>query len=143
MAERPDRGAHPWRPSQLSRSPKSSEYFVDLVHGSVRTSFPDADGHDVIQERVLLGRGLEFGQRSEVIARRIDDGSEVERGDDIGRAVAQPLESHVYQLVIVGLERDAQIELLNAVGAQQEPIAAAGQNRATKSRAFEIASRDR
>jgi DNA-binding transcriptional LysR family regulator len=55
----------------------------------------------------------------------------------------QPLKGHLNQCMIVGLERDAQVELQNAVGAQQQPVTSARQNLAAKSRPFEVASRDR
>src|SRR5262249_20121581 len=121
----------------------TSEYLVDPVNCSVRTSFTDTDGDDAIQECVLFRRGFEPRHRSEIVARGIDDLSTAESGDRIGRAMSQPLKRHLNQRVIVGLERDAQVELQSAVGAEQQPVASARQNLAAKSWTFELASRDR
>ena len=49
---------------------------------------------------------------------------------------------HVNQGAVVSLERDAQIELENAVGAQQRPVTSAGQDHAAEPRAFEGATRN-
>jgi hypothetical protein len=45
--------------------------------------------------------------------------------------------------MIVGLQRDAQVQLQDAVGSQQQPITSSRQNLPAKPRPFEIASRDR
>ena len=58
-------------------------------------------------------------------------------------AVTQSLKGHIDQRMIVCLQRDAQIQLQDAVGAQQQPIASPRQNPPAKPRAFEVTSRDR
>src|SRR4029077_4260684 len=108
------------------RSPAmSSQDLLDSVHRSFGASFPNTDADNAIQERVGLRRGLESRQRSEVVA------------------VTQPLKGHVNQRTIVCLERDAQVQLQNAVGAQQQPVISSRQNLAAQPRAVEVASRDR
>src|SRR5262249_28290943 len=121
----------------------SSEYFVDPMNRSARTRFTNSDSDDAIQECVFLCRGFEPRYRSKVVARRIDDLSTAERSDDFRRAMAQPLKRHLNQRVIVGLERDTQVELENAVGAEQQPVTAARQDLAAQSRAFEVAPNNR
>src|SRR2546426_12452376 len=75
--------------------------------------------------RSAFRRGLESRQRSKV------------------GAMTQPLKRHVDQRVIVGLQRDAQVQLQNAVGAQQQPVASTRQNLDAQPGAFEDAARDR
>src|SRR5262249_40270883 len=113
----------------------SSQYLVNLVNRSVRTGFTNADRDDAIQECVFLGRGLQSRQRSKVIAGGIDGFSTAERRNCSRRPVAQPLKPHINQRMIVSLERNAQVELQNAVGAQQQPVPTPRQNLAAESRA--------
>jgi len=54
-------------------------------------------------------------ERAKVVARAIDDLSTAERGNHLGRAMTQTLKRHVDQRVVVGLERDAQVQLQNVV----------------------------
>src|SRR5438309_10819627 len=96
-----------------------SQDLVDPVHRSARASFTDTDADDAIQECVCFRRGLEPRQRSKVVARGVDDLSTAEGGNGVSRAMAQPLKGHVDQRMIVRLQRDAQVQLENAVGAQQ------------------------
>src|SRR4029077_13973959 len=94
-------------------------------HRSFGESFTNTDADDAIQECVGFRRGLESWQRSKVVA------------------MTQPLKGHVDQRMIVGLQRDAQVQLQNAVGAQQQPVISSRQNLAAQPRAFKVASRDR
>jgi len=50
---------------------------------------------------------------------------------------------HADQGPIVGLERDAQVELENGVGPQQGPVTSARQDPTAQPRAFEGSARDR
>src|SRR2546422_8440979 len=113
----------------------SSEDLVDPVHRSARARLPNTDGDDAIQERVCFRRGLEPRQGSKVVARGVDDLSTAEGGNSVSRAMAQPLKGHVDQRMIVRLQRDAQVQLENAVGAQQQPVASSRQHLAAQPRA--------
>src|SRR5882762_133143 len=103
----------------------SSQDLVDPVHRAVGASFTNTDAEDAIQERVGFRRGLVSRQRSEV------------------GIMTQPLKGHVDQRMIVCFQRDAQVQLQDAVGAQQQPVASSWQNLAAQPRAFEVPSRDR
>src|SRR5712664_3448475 len=118
-----DRSMRPWYWSHDDST--ASQDLVDPVHRSVRASFTNTDADNAIQEGVWFRRGLESRQRSKVVA------------------MTQPLKSHVDQRMIVCLQRNAQVQLHYAVGAQQQPVASSRQNLAAQPRAFEIASRDR
>src|SRR5882762_3937087 len=82
----------------------SSQDLVDPVHRSVRASFTNTDSDDAIQEGVWFRRGLESRQRSKV------------------GVMPQPLKRHVDQCMVVCLQRNAQVQLQYAVGAQQQPV---------------------
>src|SRR5438132_2370685 len=120
-----------------------SQDLVDPVHRSARTSFTDTDADDAIQECVCFRRGLELRQRSKVVARGVDDLSTAEGGNGVSRAMTQPLKGHVDERMIVCLQRDAQVQLENTVGAQQQPVTSSRQNLAAQPRAFEVPSCDR
>src|SRR5258708_38526655 len=62
------------------------------------------------------------------------DLSTTEGCDHVRRGITYSLKRHVDQRVIIRLQRDTQVELLNAVGAQQQPVASSGQNLAAKLR---------
>src|SRR3989442_1296191 len=121
----------------------SSEDLVDPVHCSARARLTNTDGDDAIQECVRFRRGLEPRQGSKVVARGVDAPSAAEGGNSVGRAMTQPLKGHVDQRTVVCLQRDAQVQLENAVGAQQQPVTSSRKNRAAQPRAFEVPSRDR
>src|SRR5437762_2402320 len=93
----------------------SSQDLVDSVHRSVGASFANTNGDDAIQECVCFRRRLESRHCSKVVTRWIDDLPTAERGDHVRRAVTQPLKGHIDQRMIVGLQRDAQIQLQDAV----------------------------
>src|SRR6185369_4441 len=119
-----------------------SQDLVDPVHRAVRARLADADGDDAIQECVRLRRSLEPRYRPEVVARGIDDLSAPEGGDRVRGAVTQPLERHVDQRMVVRLQRDAQVQLQDAVRAEEEPVPSSGQDLAAQARSFEVAARD-
>src|SRR5205807_7631803 len=96
----------------------ASHDLVDPVHCSARTRLTNTDGDDAIQERVCFRRSLEPRQGSKVVARGVDDLSTAEGGNGVSRAMTQPLKGHVDQRMIVCLQRDAQVQLENTVGAQ-------------------------
>src|SRR5258708_20379166 len=57
--------------------------------------------------------------------------------------MAQALKRHVNRRMVVCLQRDAQVQFENTVGALQQPVTSARQNLPAKSRAFEVAANDR
>src|SRR2546426_1659078 len=57
--------------------------------------------------------------------------------------VTDPLERHVNEGAVVGLEREAQVELDHAVSPEERPITAAGQHLSAQPRALEVAARYR
>ena len=99
-------------------------------------------GEEAIQERVLRVPGLEAGRGPEVVGRGVDALAARERRDHFRRAVTKPEGRHVDEGAVVGLECDAQVELEDAVGSEERPIAATGQHLAAKPRALEVAARD-
>src|ERR1700734_4327185 len=88
-----------------------SEDLLDDVHGPAPADPAAPDREEPVQERVLRRRGLEPRQRPEVGRRRIAGICAPGRGRLVGRVVAETLEGHVDQRPVVGLERDAQVEL--------------------------------
>src|SRR5260221_6381087 len=57
--------------------------------------------------------------------------------------MAHALKRHVNRRMVVCLQRDAQVQFENTVGALQQPVTSARQNLPAKSRAFEVAANDR
>lgn len=81
----------------------------------VRTDLPGADGEQPVQEGVSGFGSLEARQRTKV-------------GSSWRSVVTDALERHVDEGAVVGLERDAEVELDDAVGASDRPIIAARQS---------------
>src|ERR1700681_2342628 len=89
--------------------PTSSENLLDGVDRPVSMTFPNTHREQAIEERVLRRGRLEARQRAEIVV----------------RVVAHAGERHVDQRTVVGLERDAEIELARSVGRRGHPIGAA------------------
>src|SRR5579862_3237913 len=95
----------PKSPRRITTNPESpipnqtsSQKFLDDVHRSIRSNLADADGDQPVEERVLRRGGLEARHRSEIAVRVVSDAAE----------------RHVNQRAVVGLQRDAQVELEDA-----------------------------
>src|SRR5258706_5874072 len=125
------------------REGRKSQYFVDLMNRPIGRSFTSTDGDDAIQEGICFRRCFESRHRSKVVAGGINDLSTAEGGDYVGRAMAHALKRHVNRRMVVCLQRDAQVQFENTVGALQQPVTSARQNLPAKSRAFEVAANDR
>src|SRR3989442_119109 len=82
------------------------------------------NGEQPVQEGVFRFPGLETRQRSKV-------------GSSRRPVVTDPLERHVNEGAVVGLKRDAQVELDDAVRAFERPIVAPRQHLAAKPVPFE------
>ena len=104
---------------------------------------PLDDGEQAVQERVLRVPGLETGRGAEVVGRRVDGLAARERRDHLRRPVTKPERRHVDERAVVGLEREAQVELEDAVAPEQRPVTAPGQHLAAQPRALEVPARDR
>ena len=57
--------------------------------------------------------------------------------------MTKPERGHVDEGAVVGLERDAQVELEDAVSPQQRPVTATGKHLSAQPRALEVAARYR
>src|SRR5260370_10937655 len=90
--------------------------------------FASTDGDDAIQEGICLRRCFESRHSSKVVAGGINDLSRAEGSDSVGRAMAHALKRHVNRRMVVRLQRDAQVQFENTVGALQQPVASARQN---------------
>ena len=83
-----------------------------------------------------------LGSVSKVVARGINDLATAEGGDGVRRAMTQPLERQIDQRLVVRLQRDAQIELQNAIAPREGPVHSARQDLAAQPRTIEGAARD-
>src|SRR5262249_49857724 len=108
---------------------RASEDLLDQVDGPVGADYATADGEELVQKRVRRRRGLEAWQRPEV-------------GGAGSGVVANAFERHVDERPIVGLERDAEIELEDAVRALDRPVVAAGEDLAAEALSLERAAGD-
>src|SRR4026209_1327618 len=96
-------------------SPSSKNLFDD-VNRTLGANLSDADRKKTIEERVLRRRGLETWQRSEIVV----------------RIIAHARECHVNRGAVVCPERDPQVEPEGSVGKTFDPVAAAGEDPASK-----------
>src|SRR5437899_12352005 len=95
---------HWFVPQVQNTFPDQEQSLQDLVDGvdrSVGTDFTNTNGNDSIQICVSFCRGFESRERSKIIARGIDRFFTVERGDDIGRAMAWSLKRPVDKCIYV------------------------------------------
>src|SRR5450432_3227677 len=83
-------------------------------------------GEQAIEERVLRVPRLEPGRAPEVVRRGIDGLAPRERRDHFGRPVTKPERRHVDEGAVVGLEREAQVELEDAVTPEERPVTPPG-----------------
>src|SRR3981189_901652 len=112
----------------LSECP--SKDLFDQVNRPVSTNLPSSDGEQPVQEGVFRFGSLEMRHRAKV-------------GSSWRSVVPDALERHVDERAIVGLERDAEVELSDAVRAFDCPVVAAWEHLAEKPVTFERASGDR
>jgi hypothetical protein len=101
------------------------------------------DGKESIQERVPGMRGFETWRGPKVVGGRIHAFAARKCGDDFRGPVAKPERRHLDQGAVLGLEREAKVELQNSVRSQERPVRPAGQHLSAQPRAFEVAARDR
>ena len=117
--------------------------FVDRVDRSARAAISGRESDQSVQERILGRARFEPRRGPKVVRGRVDGLTTRKRGQHFRRAVTEAEGRHVNQGAVVSLERDAQIELENAVGPQEGPVTSPRQDLAAQSRAFERAARDR
>src|SRR2546426_8830858 len=106
-----------------------SENLFDDVHGPIRSDFAAPDSEQMVQECVLRIGSLEAKPRAEVRRAR-------------GSIVPDAVECRMNERAILRLQREARVELEHTVRPFDGPIAAAGQDLATQTRAFEGTSDD-
>src|SRR5262249_7385710 len=137
-----------WCPGFVALPPRArdqmSEHFVDGIDRTLSATVAARHGDQAIQERVCRISGLEAWRGSKVVACRIDGLAPPEGRDHFGRSVTQAERLHRDQRAIVGPQRRAQVQLEDPVAAEAQPVrAAAGQDRASKPRASEVAAAQR
>src|ERR1700687_51651 len=106
----------------LSTGRVASENLGNRVDRPFGTPVATRYGEDAIQECVLRVPGLEAWRGPEVVRRGVDPLAPRERRDHFRRPVTKPERRHVDEGAVVGLERDAEVELEDAVCAEERPI---------------------
>src|SRR3977135_2928416 len=112
----------------LSECP--SKDLFDQVNRPVSTNLPSSDGEQPVQEGVFRFGSLETRHRSKV-------------GSSWRSVVPDALKRHVDERAVVGLERDAEVELGDAVRAFDCPVVAAWEHIAAKPFTFPRGSEHR
>src|SRR6266446_7372615 len=97
----------------------ASEDLVDGVDGAFGAPIAARYGEEAIQERILRVPGLEAWGGPEVVGRGVDALAAPERRDHFRRPVTKPERREVDEGAVVGLERDAQVELEDAVSSEE------------------------
>src|SRR2546421_3048949 len=118
----------------------SLEDLFDRVDRSARAPVAGRDGNQSVQIRILRCARFESWRGPKVILGRINGIATRERGQHFRRAMTQAERVHVDQCAVVRPERDSQIELEHAVGAQQRPVTSTWQDPAAEPWAFEAAA---
>src|SRR5580698_6677697 len=122
--------------------PSKLENLVDGVGGTVRLAIAAGDGEKTVQEVVPWGARLEPQRRSKVVPCRVDLLAATESGDHLRGTMAEAERRHLDQGTVVGLQRDAQVELEHTICSQQGPISASRQDLPAQPRSFELAADD-
>src|SRR5262245_10295532 len=117
----------------------ASKDLVDCVDRSCRAPIAARDRSQPIQEGVLRMSRLEAGRRSEVVSIRIDELATGERCNHVRRPMSEPERGHVDEGAVVGLERHPQVELEDAVAAEERPVPASRQHLSAEPRTLEDA----
>jgi hypothetical protein len=86
--------------------------------------------------------GLEARRGAEVVARRVHALTSCQRRDHLRRSVTDPQRCHVNERAVVGLERQAQVELEDAVPPEERPVAPARKHLSAQPWTLEVAGRD-
>src|ERR1019366_2481744 len=116
-------GTHPasvanaasWRTLLRRACTVASQDLVDRVDGARGAPIAARYGEEAIQERVPRVARLEAGRGPEVVGRGVDALAARDRRDHFRRPVTEPERRHVDECAVVRPERDAQVELQNAV----------------------------
>src|SRR5580765_5027199 len=100
----------------------------NLVDGVDRTLWPavaGGDGDEAVQEGVGGLRGLEARRGAKVIGRRVDRLAASDRRHHFRWSMTQAERLHRDERAVVGPEREAKVQLEDAVRPQEEPVRAA------------------
>src|SRR5262245_52322310 len=119
----------------------SSKHLKHLVYRSGRQPCANCHGTYSIHPGVPLRTCLKVRSGTEIVEVRIHGLALVESVDHILGTVAIAPVTHVDVLLIVGLKRNAHIELKHAVAPEQQPVASTVEDAALKLRTFEGAAR--
>src|SRR5205807_9821929 len=95
------------------RNERPSEELFDHVNRPAGANLPGANGKQPVQEGIFRFGSLEARHRTKV-------------GSSWRSVVTDALERHVDEGAVVGLQRDAQVELEDAVCAEERPVTATG-----------------
>src|SRR2546422_9510631 len=90
-------GSAPRRRARACRNERPSEELFDHVNRPVGANFPGANGEQPVQEGIFRFGSLEARHRTKV-------------GSSWRAVVTDPLERHVNESAVVGLQREAQVE---------------------------------
>jgi hypothetical protein len=114
---------------------------VNRVDRTFWAAVATGDGNETIQERVRGMRGLESWRGPKVVGRGINRLAARECRDHVRRPVTKPERGHVDEGTVVGLECQAQVEIEDAVSAEERPVAAARQQLSAELRTLEVTVR--
>ena len=119
--------------------PFESENFVNGVDRTFCPTVAAGDGDEAIQERVRGVRGLEARRGAKVVGRGIDRLAASDGRHHFRRSVTQAEGFHRDERAVVGPERDAKVQLEDAVRSEEQPVrAAARQDRSAKTGTLEV-----
>src|SRR5258706_2407144 len=121
----------------------ASEDLFDRVDRPRRLAVARGGREEAIEEGILGSPRVEARRRPKVVFRGIYRFAACERREHLRWAVPEPERRHVNQRAVVRLERDAQVELEDAVRTKERPISAAGKNAPAEAWSFEMAAGDR
>src|SRR3990167_3282825 len=102
----------------------------------------DSDGQYPVEPQVVCGAGLEDGRGVEVVLVAVQGLALVELGPGFLGGGEDAAIGGVDEGAVVGLEGSADVKLSRVVRAEEEPVAAAGEEFALQARAFEGAGAD-
>src|SRR6478672_3669193 len=100
----------------------SLQDFFDRINRSARATIAGRDSDQPVKELILRRARFEPRRGPKVVPGWIDGLATCQRSQHLRRPMPEAKGRHVNQCAVVSLQRDSQIELENAVGAQEGPV---------------------
>src|SRR5688572_33477463 len=90
---------------------QSLQYLVDLISGSIRPAFPDADRHDPVEPFVAISGGFEEWRNTQIVVGARNRFAARDAAADLRWAVPHAAIGHENQGAVIGSQHQAHVLL--------------------------------